>query len=372
MPRKPSPPRLWKRSERRDKAGRLTHACTWVILDGGRQFNTGLYIDDCATAQRALADYINAKHAAAITNGPRNADQIPLADVMTLYVRDVVPKHANPEASRRRFRRLAQFFRGKHLGEINGQLCRDYAALRDGQVSARKDLEDLRAAINHHHTEGLHTSVIKIVLPEKPAPRERWLTRSEVARMLWHCWRFKDGLGQHEKRHIARFILVGIYSGSRSGVILQAALQPEVGRPYFDLERALFYRRPEGARETRKRRPTVPIPPRLLTHLRRWKRQGSRFAVEWNGHTVNRMDEGFRHLCAAINLDPPATPHVLRHTCATWLMQAGKDPWKVGGFLGMTLATLTHVYGHHHPDHLDGVLDAFQRRSTANGSQRMT
>ena len=46
------------------------------------------------------------------------------------------------------------------------------------------------------------------------------------------------------------------------------------------------------------------------------------------------------------------TPHTLRHTAATWLMQAGVDLWEAAGFLGMTAETLERVYGHHHPDHL--------------------
>jgi hypothetical protein len=46
------------------------------------------------------------------------------------------------------------------------------------------------------------------------------------------------------------------------------------------------------------------------------------------------------------------SPHTLRHTAATWLMQAGVDKWEAAGFLGMTVEMLDRVYGHHHPDHL--------------------
>jgi hypothetical protein len=46
------------------------------------------------------------------------------------------------------------------------------------------------------------------------------------------------------------------------------------------------------------------------------------------------------------------TPHTLRHTAATWLMQAGVDRWEAAGFLGMSVEMLDRVYGHHHPDHL--------------------
>jgi integrase len=45
------------------------------------------------------------------------------------------------------------------------------------------------------------------------------------------------------------------------------------------------------------------------------------------------------------------TPHVLRHTAATWAMQAGGDVWQIAGFLGMTVEMLQERYGHHHPDY---------------------
>jgi len=52
------------------------------------------------------------------------------------------------------------------------------------------------------------------------------------------------------------------------------------------------------------------------------------------------------------NLPKAVTPHTLRHTAATWLMQAGVDKWEAAGFLGMSVEMLDRVYGHHHPDHL--------------------
>ena len=278
--------------------------------------------------------------------------------------------HANPKAAVRVFKRLATFFGDKYLSQINGQLCREYAATRPAIYSARRDLEELRAAINHHHREGLHDSVIKVWLPEKARPRERWLTRDEVAKLVRAAYRFSEPYNRkRSKVHIARFILIGVYTGSRAGVIAQAALQNEIGRPYFDLDSGLFYRRPEGVAEPRnKRQPTIKVPPRLLAHLRRWKRMEARYAVEWLGRPIQRVDESFRFLVEEVGLGGQVIPHTLRHTCATWLMQAGGDPWEIAGFLGMSIATLERTYGHHHPDHMAGVHEAFQRHRAANAS----
>jgi integrase len=45
------------------------------------------------------------------------------------------------------------------------------------------------------------------------------------------------------------------------------------------------------------------------------------------------------------------TPHTLRHTRATWLMQSGVDRWQAAGHLGMSVEMLERNYGHHHPDY---------------------
>jgi len=57
-------------------------------------------------------------------------------------------------------------------------------------------------------------------------------------------------------------------------------------------------------------------------------------------------------VATAAKLGGDVTPHTLRHTAATWLMQGGADIWQASRLLGMTVETLERVYGHHHPGHL--------------------
>jgi integrase len=374
MPRQPSPPRLWKRPERRDKSGKLTHIPTWIILDGGRQFSTGIDADDVDGANRALAAHINRQHEQAASSGPRSLENIPVADVLNLYAKDVVAGIADPKAAVHRLRRLGAFFTGKTLADINGPVCREYTKAQNSDSCARRDLQDLSAAIGHHLKEGLHNQIVKVWKPPARVPRERWLTRSEAAQLLRAAWRHREvqhgePTAKHTRRHVARFILVGLYTGSRASVITQAALERVPGRPYIDAERGVYQRRPEGERETKKRKPTIPLPPRLLAHVRRWKRLGFRHVVEYGGQPIKRIHSGtFRLTVKAAGLDEKVLPHTLRHTAATWLMQKGTDIWQASGFLGMTTRTLERNYGHHHPDQFDSVLQAFSKHRTANGS----
>lgn len=371
MPRHAKPPRLWKRPARRDRDGRVTHPATWIILDGGKQISTGINTEDrTGAAEIALADYINERHNKALASGPREDGAIPIADVLNLYLQQVVISDGKNQQAINRVPRLIKFFGNKTLADVNGQLCREYVAQSSSRSTARNDLADLRSAINLHHKEGLHKSVIKVWVPERNPPRERWLTRSEAALIVREAYRFHyrgNDDNERSRLHVSRFILAGLYTGSRPSVVAQAALRPTPGRPYFDLDRGLFYRKPSGAREaSNKRRPPVPIPPGLLGHLRRWKRQGARFLCEYRGQPVKNV-EAFSSLIESLGLNNGAsrrdriTRHTLRHTCATWLMQGGADLWRAAEFLGMTTATLERVYGHHHPSYLGGVHKAFRR-----------
>lgn len=84
--------------------------------------------------------------------------------------------------------------------------------------------------------------------------------------------------------------------------------------------------------------------------------------VEFEGARVGEVNKGFASLVAVAGLGPEVTPHTLRHTAATWLMQSGADLWDAAGFLGMSVATLERVYGHHHPDHQRTAVENLGRR----------
>jgi integrase len=369
MPRRSKGPRLWLRKERRDASGRVVQNATWVILDtinGRHEESTGCGIDDRAGAERALAEYLARKHLTHVSKDERDPAHIPVADVLALYARDIASSHARPRETAQRITVLLGFFGDKMLNEINGALCREYVRARTTDTAARRELEDLRAAINHHRREGLCFKIIEVVLPPEHPARDRWLTRSEAARLIWAAWRYREkqkGLetDRRPRQHIARFILVALYTGTRAGAVCGAALESTPGHGWIDLKRGVFYRRPASKLETKKRQPPVPLPGRLLAHLRRWKRNGQRFVVEWDHVPIKRISKAFAHTVGDAGLGPDVIPHTLRHTAATWLMQSGTDVWEAAGYLGMTIEMLSARYGHHHPDHLSSARTAFER-----------
>jgi integrase len=135
----------------------------------------------------------------------------------------------------------------------------------------------------------------------------------------------------------ARFCLVGIYSARREETIRRTQWLPTTTHPWMNLD-AMVYQG-KGALEwsTKKRRPPAKIASRLRPHLVRWRKID---------HA--RSDDVVRHS--------------LRHTAATWLMQAGVDMWEAAGWLGMTVEQLEANYGHHHPDFQEEAAEAFGGR----------
>lgn len=378
MPRQAKGPRLWKRLARK-RNGRVIARATWLIKDAGKHIATGCAAGKAereppAAAQKALADYIAGKCQPPRVK-QRDVDQIDIADVLSIYHSDKREDFQTEEAAKKfdgRINRLNDFFGGTMLGALNSQLCKNYTKERGNKGGSRRDLEDLRAAIGHHARENLHNAIVHVWLPEKGEARDRWLTRQEAAKLIWAAWRARE-VQKGEKtekltlQHIARFTLIGAYSGTRAGAIATASPTSEHGRSYVDLDRGIYYRRARGRRITNKRQPPVPLAPRLLAHLRRWHRLGiiTTHFIEWNGKPVKSVKNGFRRAVKLAELslkDGNVTPHTLRHTAATWLMQRGADPWQASGYLGMSLETLLMNYGHHHPDYMREAAEAITKQ----------
>jgi len=372
VPRRSKGPRLYLQPVRRDRSGAIVEQSVWVIRDGSIKRSTGAGESEIAEAEAALADYIISKSKAPRTDN-RHPSVITIADVISIYSDDVVSKHARPGETAARLERVLDHFSSRTLDYLNARTCNEYVAARCSPSAARRELEDLRAAIRHHWKSGLCSALTPVTLPDRSPPRERWLTRHEAARLLKAAWRLRQP--QHSvttdrptAQHVARFILLALYTGTRAGAICGAALSPTTGKGWIDVENGIFYRRALGRRETKKRQPAIRLPPRVLAHIRRWKRLkiANRAIVEWNREPIKRINKAFRSVREAAQLGPDVTPHCLRHTCATWLAQRGVPTWEAAGFLGMTVETFERVYGHHHPDHHEHAVNAFRTRQKSD------
>jgi hypothetical protein len=246
-------------------------------------------------AEQALAVYIAGKHS--LNRRFRDTSEIDIADVLAIYHADRIEGHGSPNEFEARIGRLNSFWGGHPLSRVSTATCKEYAKVRgaiatqkgwQNASSARRDLEDLRAAINHRSAEGYHRAIVRVWLPEKPKRRERWLTRHEAAALFWSMYRYREtqtlhaGKRKGEKvitvrnslRHVARLVLIGLYTGTRCSAISAASPIRGEGRSFVDLDWGMYFRLAQGRRETNKRQPPAPLPARLLAHMRRWVRRG--------------------------------------------------------------------------------------------------
>ena len=388
MPRRSKGPRL----ELQTGQGRTP---IWIIRDGTKNISTRCAECDREQADAKLAEYILSKHDATKALRSGNPNETKIADVLIVEIKRIdaskLPKHRKDELVNL-YHRMANWFGDRIVGDLNGDLQERYAAERmrhvmrivDGvrtvvltdepaPIAAFRDLKLLAAAINRYFKRKIGGVVSRFspVLPAAPEARERWLSRSEAARLIWAAWRARKATklpgskGRHTSRHIARYILVGVYTGSRNGDICGAAVIPTIGRGYVDLEKGIFKRKPDDKKETSKRQPTVPIPPRLLAHMRRWARLGiSRQAViEFNGAPVRVVSHGWETVVKLAGLTAKdkkqkIVRHTLRHTAITWYLDQGVDIEKVSLYCGVSVATIRKTYRHLMPGTFDSLLDA--------------
>jgi integrase len=380
MPRAVRPARLWLRPAAEDRAA------IWIILDCGRQIRTGCGEAEGGEAEKKFRQYLATKHDAA-PRSKRRADQTPISDVLSVYLDDIVPQQARPAKVAARIGRLVDWWGGMMLSEVAPATCRAYVA-KHSKGGGRRDLEDLRAAINHHAKRDLHSGYVEVSLPAKGKPRSKYLTRDEVARLLWVCWRHTRmqkpprGPRQGQKvasqrfydlRHLVRFILMGVYTGSRTTPILRASIYAASGRAYIDLAADLYHRLPEDLVEAEnKKSPTSRLGTRIAAHIRRWRDRKviAQYVVEWNGKPVKSVKTAWKQAVKLAKIGGNPTPHTLRHTCVTWLKQAGESSFDVAGFTGMSEQMVERVYGKHDPDYQRSVANAFKSALASKHTRR--
>jgi len=186
MPPRLKSARLWLRPARRNSSGKVTHRAIWVILDGGKHIATGCAQEEAGRAEQLLAEYISLKYQP--DRLERHLNDIDVSDVLSIYLDDCANRHSNQKRFRGRITRLNDFWGGMSLAAVTGSSCRQYVKHRGSAGGARRDLEDLRAAINHHAKEGFHRGLVRVVLPAKGPARDQWLSRQQAAELLWACW----------------------------------------------------------------------------------------------------------------------------------------------------------------------------------------
>ena len=257
MPRRNKGARLWLRKRR----GRIAQ---WVILDHGREFRAGAGEDDLRAAESALAEYLAAKRRPQFADG--HPSKVLIADVLAEYGENHGPSTRRADLIGVAIGKLVEFFGDKRLTAITSLSCNAYVRWRTQQVNARakkngkpieestarRELVVLGASLRWCWKQGKIDRLIPVSLPPQPGPRQRHLTRNEVAALLAGALGWDRAGVRHRakiNRHLARFILIALYTGTRHNAILSLRWVPNTEGGWIDVASEVHV--PAGIRRRR-------------------------------------------------------------------------------------------------------------------------
>lgn len=271
-----------------------------------------------------------------------------VSDLWEAYRAD---KSAKPIATTMRYTGKAII---PHFGHRDGEAvtkgeCQSYIAARhklgrsDGSIHT--ELGHLRTVLVWAQKNRLINHAPEIYRPEKPSPKDRYLTRDEAQRIL----------AAATLPHVKLSIHLMLATAARVSAIL------ELTWDRVDFKRRLIHLIDPTVKIRRKGRATVPINSTLMAALQEAKGGAlSEYVVEWSGERVKSIRKGIATAADKAGLDD-VSPHVFRHTSAVWMAEAGIPITEIAQYLGHSNPSVTYrVYSRYSPDHLRKAASALE------------
>lgn len=320
------------------RIGRLNgrFVVTWHDERGVRR----RYRLDAHTAKEAESQAIDVIRAeCSVSKAPK------VSDLWNAYVKD---RNGRPIAVTMQYtgKAVLAHFGSLRPDQIDVHCSREYRRLRMAngiaQGSVWTELGHLRTVmIWAHKAARLIDFVPYIERPQKPAPKDRYLTRTEINRLISvEC-----------EPHIRLAILLMLSTAARVGAVLDLTWD----RVNFDRGQIDFRVNSEGPR---KGRAIVPMNTTLRDNLL-VARNGaiSDHVVEWAGGPIRSIRNGFLAACKRAGLEG-VSPHVLRHTAGVHMAEGGMPMQLIAQFMGHSSTFVTEkVYARYSPDFLRGAAD---------------
>lgn len=300
---------------------------SWYVkrLDGTR---TSLRTKDKAVAQSRLEDLKRAPIGALIRQNIEH------------YLSEKQTRTTYPQMQ------IAWKFLEPHFGhlrhdQVTRKVCREYiqtrslSGVKPGTIA--RELGVVKAAVNYCHSN----SQAQWEMPPSQPPRDRRLTKLEFKRLVEAC----------DVGHIRLFILLALSTGGRRSALLQLTWDR------VDFDRRLINLRKAGL--SGKGRAIVPMTEMAYEALQIARDLAqSDHVIEYVGRPVESVKRGFARAVKLAGLSG-VTPHVLRHTAASWMAEAGVSMSEIAAFLGHRDSRITErVYAKFSPTYLHKAASA--------------
>lgn len=244
-----------------------------------------------------------------------------ILDAVEKWLVDHVPRLTSPKKMESQVRALLPYLSGRKLGEVS-QVWAEIKAAEIGKAAATVNHKGriLRqiARMAWREWGWLERPATISLLPEKP--RESFLTTAQVEQLAQAC----------RTPEAADYVRLAAYTGIRRGHLLRIT-HHEVRGGFIHLDRT----------SKTKSLQLVPLHPKVVDIAARLPLPISEPALRKQWHQARKAC-GLEHIRF----------HDLRHTCASWLVQAGVPLHTVSEVLGHTSMAVTRRYAHLSPDHL--------------------
>ncbi len=261
------------------------------------------------------------------------------------------------------FRKIRERLGAYRPDDLTAELAEEYAADRlDGAHGWKpvatgtvdKEIRLLRAvlrfAIDRRHWLPQSTP-IKLPSPGGGGGRPEWMTKAEACQLIEGC----------ADLHIRTFIIIALHTAQRQSAILRLTWGN------VDFDHGIVYFRPARA-GSNKRAATVRMNSELRDELLAAKARATcEHVIEYHGRGIRSVRQGFENARERAGLRRSITIHTTKHSCISWMVQAGVPFSKVASFANTSEAVIRKHYAHLSPSYFDECGDATALTVTKNG-----
>lgn len=315
-------------------------ACA-VWYENGKRRRYRLGVCQEGEGRRALDQFVRDK--ARITA----VDAATINDLFSLYIADrKLEGKDQSDSIKWRHLALSETFGHLRPGDIDKALCQLYA----NEVRAEKapwtvfgELNSLRNCLSWAVKAGHIEKSPHVWMPPRPDPKDYHITHHEAERLI-------SAAASH---HIRLFIILALATAARKTALLELTWNR------VDFARGTIALAVPGKMKHRKNRATVPINSMAMAALTE-ARTGAMtdYVIEYDGRGLKSVRTGFEYAAQKSGL-PDVTPHVLRHTAAVWMAEAGRSMAEIAQYLGHKDSRITEmVYARFSPGYLRTAANA--------------
>ena len=307
------------------------------------------------TADRRLAEAILGKVKVQLIEGrffekPESQHRT-FTELLDRYTSEPAARRANYRREQTSVKNLKTFFGNPTLDHVTPKRIVAYKNHRYTEgvkpATINRELATLKKAFNLARREWewcQDNPVARVSMEQENNTRDRWLTVDEEQRLL-----------NVAVKRLRELMLFALHTGMRQGEILSLTW---VGVDLFRRTVTVFKSK-NGERRT------IPLNGTVLDLLKQQyasRHRETDLVFPSEAHTRLNASNIRRSLHRALDKAKITDFHFhdLRHTCATRMVQAGVDLYKVQRLLGHKSPIMTQRYAHHYPESLRDGVDALE------------